>query len=203
MEKWPYLNVPVYVVCPRDGEGHSWTLHRNYLPPINSNLEQGKKDEPMVGVGNDTSPPQAPSVGNAPAESGPSGIVTSNSADNTPQGSPDWPAPLRCGTQTTRNQLPWRYQNFGLLANTGPTGIWDAWVDLCICLCIMICLYTILGDVQCRTHFTGNTIFLPSMTHFSIQGNSLDTNPVVDSRAGKGVYQRTFCPIATPLPEYK
>ena len=23
VEKWPYPNLPVYVVCPRDGEGHS------------------------------------------------------------------------------------------------------------------------------------------------------------------------------------
>ena len=23
VEKWPYPNVPVYVVCPRDSEGHS------------------------------------------------------------------------------------------------------------------------------------------------------------------------------------
>ena len=89
VEKWPYPNVPVYVVCPRDREGCSQTLHRNYLLPINSNLEQGKKDEPMVGVGNDTSPPLVPSVGNAPAEAGLSGMVTSNLADNTPQGSPD------------------------------------------------------------------------------------------------------------------
>ena len=143
MEKWPYPNVPVYVVHPRDGEGHSQTLHRNYLLPINSNLEQGEKDEPVVGVGNDTSPSPAPSVGNAPAELGLSGMVTSNSADNTPQGSPDQPDPLRYGTQTTRNWLPWRYQNFGLLADTGPTGIWDAWADPCICLCIVICLHTI------------------------------------------------------------
>ena len=48
VEKWPYPNVPVYVVCPKDGEEHSQTLHRNYLLPINSNLEQGEKDEPMV-----------------------------------------------------------------------------------------------------------------------------------------------------------
>ena len=89
MEKQPYPNVPVYVVCPRDGEGCSWILHRNYLLPINSNLEQGEKDKPMVGVGNDTSLPPASSVGNAPAESGPSEMVTSNSAGNTPQGSPD------------------------------------------------------------------------------------------------------------------
>ena len=152
MENWPYPNVPVYVVCPRDGEGHSQTLHRDYLLPINSNLEQGEKDKPIIGVGNDASPPPVPSVGNAPAESGPSGMVTSNSADSTPHSSPDWSAPLRCSTWTTRNWLPWRYQNFGLLADTGPTGIWDAWVDLCICLCVMICLYTIFGGMYSVEH---------------------------------------------------
>ena len=60
-----------------------------------------------------------------------------------------------------------------------------------------------LGDVQCRTHFTGNTIYLPSTTHFSIQGNSLDGTPKMDSWVGKGVDQRTFSLIPTPLPEYK
>ena len=34
VEKQPYCNVPVYVVCLRDGEGCSQTLHRNYLLPI-------------------------------------------------------------------------------------------------------------------------------------------------------------------------
>ena len=38
VEKQPYPNLPVYVVCPRDGEGHGQTLHRNYLLPINSNM---------------------------------------------------------------------------------------------------------------------------------------------------------------------
>ena len=45
VEKWPYPNIPVYVVCPRDGERHSWTPHRNYLLPINSNMGWGKADE--------------------------------------------------------------------------------------------------------------------------------------------------------------
>ena len=143
VEKWSYPNVPDYVVCPRNGEGQSQTLHRNYLLPINSNLEQGKMDKSMVGVGNDTSPTPVPSVDNVPADAGSSRMVTTNSAGSTPQGSPDWPVPLRCDTRTTRNQLPWRYQNFGLLADTGPTGIWGAWVGLCICLHIMFCLYTI------------------------------------------------------------
>ena len=33
VKKQPYPNIPVYVVCPRDGEGCSQTLHRNYLLP--------------------------------------------------------------------------------------------------------------------------------------------------------------------------
>ena len=44
VEKWPYPNLPVYEVCPRDGEGHSQTLHRNYLLPINSNMGQDEAD---------------------------------------------------------------------------------------------------------------------------------------------------------------
>ena len=109
VEKWPYPNVPVYVVHPRDGEGCSWTLHRNYLLPISPNLEQGEMDKPVVGVGNDTSPTPAPPVDDAPVEAEQSGMVTSSSAGSTPQGSLDQPAPLRCSTRTTRNQLPWRY----------------------------------------------------------------------------------------------
>ena len=49
VEKWPYPNVPVYEVCPRDGEGCSQTLHRNYLPPISSNIEQNE-DTPVAGI---------------------------------------------------------------------------------------------------------------------------------------------------------
>ena len=52
VEKQPYPNVPVYVVCPRDGEGHSQILHRNYLLPITPNIGQDEKDEPMAGVDN-------------------------------------------------------------------------------------------------------------------------------------------------------
>ena len=42
VEWQPYANLPVYVVCPIDGEGCSCTLHRNYLLPINHNLESGR-----------------------------------------------------------------------------------------------------------------------------------------------------------------
>ena len=44
VEKQHYPNIPVYVVCPRDGEGCSWTLHRNYLLPMNFNMGQDKAD---------------------------------------------------------------------------------------------------------------------------------------------------------------
>ena len=98
VERWPYPNVPVYVVWPRDGEGCSQTLHRNYQLPTNSNIEQGKMDEPIAGVGNNISLPPVPSVDNVPAGAGPSGMVMLSMADSTPLGSPDQPAPLRCGT---------------------------------------------------------------------------------------------------------
>ena len=114
VEKQPYPNIPVYVVCLRDREGCSWTLHRNYLLPINPNMRQGEADESKERVENNTSSTPAPS------------------AVSTLQDSPDRPGPVKCGTQTTRNQLPWRYWNFGSLTDTRPTSIWDAWVDLCV-----------------------------------------------------------------------
>ena len=141
---WPYPNVPVYVVCPRDGVGCSWTLHRNYFLPISPNLEQTEKDAPMVGVEHTSTSAPAPSVGRGPADGEPSRTATSETTGNTSQCSMDQPAPLRCGTYTTQNHLPWRNQNFALLADTSPPGILDAWVGLCICLHLISCLYTIL-----------------------------------------------------------
>ena len=76
VEKQLYPNVPVYVVCPRHREGHSWTPLRNYLLPISPNLEQDEMDKPMVGVGNDTSPTPVPPVNDAPVEAELSGMVT-------------------------------------------------------------------------------------------------------------------------------
>ena len=58
MEQWPYPNLPVCEVCPRDGEGYSWTLHKNYLLPIGENLEK-------VGVESIEKPTPVP-----PADSG-------------------------------------------------------------------------------------------------------------------------------------
>ena len=91
VEKQPYPNLPVYVVCPRDGEGHSRTLHRNYLLPISSNMGQDETDGSEDRVKNNTSPTPAPPV------------------SSSTQSSPDQPAPVRCGIWTTRGQLPWGY----------------------------------------------------------------------------------------------
>ena len=38
VEWQPYPNLLVYMVCARDGEGCSWTLHSNCLLPISNNL---------------------------------------------------------------------------------------------------------------------------------------------------------------------
>ena len=122
VEKQPYPNLPVYVVHPRDGEGHSQTLHRNYLLPINSNMGQDETDGSEERVENNTPPTPVPSV------------------SSSTQSSPDQPAPVRCSIQTTRNQLPWRYRNFGLLADTGPTSIWDVQVDLHVCLYLSLAI---------------------------------------------------------------
>ena len=68
-------------------------------------------------------------------------------------------------------------------------------VSVCI-LCSACILFS--GEVQCKMHSTCNIVFLPSTTHFSIQGNSLYVTSEVDCWVGKGVDQRTFGSIATP-----
>ena len=89
VEEWPYPNVPVYLVCPRDGEGCSQTLHRNYLLPINSNIGQDKKDASVAGVENNNTSTPVPSVDSELADVGPSGTVTPSTAGSTPQASLD------------------------------------------------------------------------------------------------------------------
>ena len=84
--EWPaYPNLPVYVVCPRDGEGCSWTLHRNYLLPISNNVEQAG-DEPINKL---TVVPPADSglLADGPTESQPESLPGSlkNSTNNVEQ----------------------------------------------------------------------------------------------------------------------
>ena len=147
VEKRPYPDLPVYVVCPRDGEGHSRTLHRNYLLPIRSNMEQDEADGPEERVENNTAPTPAPSV------------------SGSTQSSPDHPAPVRCGVQTTRGQLPWRYRNFGLLTDARPTGIQDAKVDLCVCLHILIWLCNLFKWGECESHYADHGLCTLNTAH--------------------------------------
>ena len=185
VEKWPYSNVPVFVVCPRDGKGHSWTLYRNYLLPISSNIEQNKKDTPVAGVEHKNTSTPVPPVDSEPADTEPSGIVTLSTVGSMSQGSPDQPTSLRCSTQRTWNQLPWRYHNFGLLVDTSPPGIWDAWVGLCICLHVISCLFTVLWESTVWTHFSYSVPCLLSTTHFGIEGNSINVVSIVDFWMGE------------------
>ena len=57
----------------------------------------------MAGVENNNTSNLAPPVDSEPADAGPSGMVTPSVAGNTPQGSLDQPAPLRCGVLKTLN----------------------------------------------------------------------------------------------------
>ena len=179
VEKWPYPDVPVYVVCPRDG--YSQILHRNYLLPFNSNIGQDEKDAPMAGVENNNSSTPVPPVDSVPAGAGLSGMVTSSAAGNIPQGSLDQPAPLRCSVQKIQNQLPWRYQNFGLLVDIGPSGIWDTWAGLCILPpCHLLSVHLFLEEYS-----VNNTLLVPScvcqaLLSFSIEGNSFSVISMLD-----------------------
>ena len=64
----------------------------------------------------------------------------------------------------------------------------------------VLSMYHFLKGVQCNMHSIYNIKCLPSMTHLSIQGNTINKTSQVGSWAGKGVDQRTFGPVATPLP---
>ena len=72
----------------------------------------------------------------------------------------------------------------------------------CVPVCILcsICI-PFSGKVQCKMHSTYNIICLPNTTHFNIQGTTFNAASEMDYWAWKGVDQRTFGPIATPLPE--
>ena len=110
---WKSSPIPMYQFIwytPGTGEGHSWTLHRNYLLPINSNIGQDEKDAPMTGVENNNPSTLAPPVDSEPADAGPSRMVTSSAAASMPQGSLDQTAPLRCSVQKTWSWLLWRYR---------------------------------------------------------------------------------------------
>ena len=86
MERQPYPNVPVYVVCPRDGEGHSQTLYRNYLLPISPNVEQAGDETSVAGIEQTRTSAPVPSVDSELTNSEPSMMATLDMTGNTSQG---------------------------------------------------------------------------------------------------------------------
>ena len=94
VEKQPYPNLPVYVVCPRDGEGCSRALHRNYLLPISSNMGQDETDGAEDRVKSNTSLTPVPSV------------------SGSTQNSPDQPAPVRHSIWDHQGSTPLEVSQF-------------------------------------------------------------------------------------------
>ena len=163
VEKQPYPNIPVYVVYPTHREVYSQTLHRNYLLPINNNLEQAECDNPVEEVGAINEPIQAPQVDNVlmvdrPTESQPksisnsvpeqhklvnleltglTGLASSDPMNDMHKVEDTTPVPLWWSSRKTRNQLPLRYWDFAVWQNHTPPGTKDWWVGLCICLYIL------------------------------------------------------------------
>ena len=175
-------------VCPWDGEGCSWTLHRKYLLLISPNLEQAREDAHMAGVEHTSMSAPVPSVDSEPADLELSGTAMPDTTCNTSQGSPDQPTPLRHGTCAIWKQLQWRYHKFALLANASLPSILDVWVGLCICLHLISCLNTIfMGSINT---LTCTISFVRSTTHFSIEGNSVRI--VSDGFLDGGSGQRLF-----------
>ena len=57
VEQQPYPNLPIYVVHPIDGGGHSHTLYRKH---INNSLEQKEGENPVGGDGSCDEPTPVP-----------------------------------------------------------------------------------------------------------------------------------------------
>ena len=163
VEWWAYPNLPVYVVHPRDGEGNSQTLHRNYLLSISNNLEQVGNENLVAEVEPTDKPTSVPPADNGlPAdrltESWPerllssppnqhelvnqelTGLATSGMTSDYSQAGQDQPASLRQSAHATRNQLQWRYWNFTL-----QPGVFNVWYGLHTCLHPTVVLYNAFG----------------------------------------------------------
>ena len=92
----------------------------------------------MAGVEHTSTSAPVPSVDSEPADTELSGTAMLDTMGNMSHGSPDQPALLRHGTQTTQKQLPWKYQNFALLADTNPSGI-----------CGLVCVFVSISYHVC------------------------------------------------------
>ena len=123
----PILMCQFMWYTPGMGKGAARTLHRNYLLPINSNIEQTKMDKPVARVGNTTSPTPVPPVDSAPADAGSSGMIMQQVQQVAhPRVVQIDLLHLDAIPELPRTDFHGGTWNFGLLADTGLTGIWDA-----------------------------------------------------------------------------
>ena len=167
--KWePYPNLRVYMVYPRDREGCSWTLHRNYLLPISNNLEQVGDENSVAGVEPIDKPtPVLPADSVLPANKltesqpeslasllpkqhelvslEPTGSAASDMVSDESQAGQDQPAPLRISACTMRNQLSWKYWYLALQGNNTTLGAFDVWDGLHTSLHLMVGEYNTFG----------------------------------------------------------
>ena len=171
MEWQPYLNLPIYVVHPIDGEECSCSLHRNYMLPISNNLEQeagdhsvrrdGPSDKPTpVPHENDVLPVYCPTKSqpkgmlNSPSEHcklfdpGSAGSTSMDPTDEGLQANNDASIPPRQSLRT-RNQPLWSYWNFALQQNDILPDAFNIWLGLCMFLHIISCVHMV---------FVGNTV---------------------------------------------
>ena len=168
MVEWqPYPNLPVYLVCPIDGEGHSHTLHRNYLLPFSSNLKQKEWTNSVGGEGPSDGPALISHMSDAlpvdwltgshlesalnllseqdePVISEMTGLTSTDPTDRGLQDASDEPILLRQSSISARNQLLSRYQNFALQQNNNFSGVSDICAGLWVCIQIISIVYIIL-----------------------------------------------------------
>ena len=156
------------------GRGHSQTLHRNYLLPISNNLGQVEDENSVVGVelidkitpchlqimGGPESLPNSLPKKHKPVNTESTGSASPDPVNDGSQAGQDQPAPLRQSTCMTRNQLPWRYQNFTPQWNNTSPSAFDVWDGLHTCLHLMVGLYNAFGkSIVCR-HSTWTSLDL-------------------------------------------
>ena len=170
VEWWPYPNLQVYMVCPRDGEGCSWTLHRNCLLLMSNKLEQAGLT--LVPPSDSGLPADGPTKSQLDSQQGLpmkqsnpvdlklTGLTTSDMMSDHSQAGQDQPAPLQQSACTMRNQLPWRYCNFALQWNTTTPGAVDVWDGLHTCLHLMVGLCNGLGK-----KYSVKALYLKSVRH--------------------------------------
>ena len=151
----PYQDLPVYVVQPVDWEGHTCTMHRNYMLLINDTLESrgsaktvsGEElmDNQALGYHAGALPfkclpgNQLDSTLNLPTEQKKpvtSEMTRSNTTDyiHVPV--------LRHRSRVTKGQLPKRYLHFLLQENTILSSTSDIYIFLCIYLHVVSYLCT-------------------------------------------------------------